>query len=57
MDVNALASLIKECDAREYTMIAATYGKGEGRGPDGIVAGHAYSLISFHEVIDQSNPV
>jgi len=38
-------------------MIAATYGQGEGVDGNGIVAGHAYSLISFHDVLDGGNPV
>ena len=46
------AALLKECDRREYTMIAATPGQGESLNAYGIVAGHAYSLISVTDVND-----
>ena len=56
-DANEFKSLIKFCDENQYTMIAATYGQGEGVDGNGIVAGHAYSLISCHEVKDEGKPV
>ena len=45
-DVNVLQAIIKSCDQRNYTMIAGTFGHGEAVDSQGIVAGHAYSLIS-----------
>jgi len=38
-------------------MIAGTYGQGEAVDSQGIVAGHAYSLISQHDVMDNGRPV
>ncbi len=45
-DVNALQAIIKSCDQRNYTMIAGTFGHGEAVDSQGIIEGHAYSLIS-----------
>ena len=30
-------------------MMAASHGQGENRGDEGVISGHAYSLISIHE--------
>ena len=30
-------------------MMAASHGQGEERSSDGVVSGHAYSIISVHE--------
>lgn len=55
--INQFKQVISTCDQREYTMIAATYGHGEGVDSMGIVAGHAYSLISYHDVSLNGKPV
>jgi Calpain family cysteine protease len=57
IDADEFKNLIKFCDKAEYTMIAATYGQGENVDDSGIVAGHAYSLISYIEVMDNGQPV
>lgn len=57
IDAEEFKSLIKFCDKTEYTMIAATYGKGENVDTSGIVAGHAYSLISCVDVLDNGRTV
>ena len=40
--------LLMWSDRRHFTMIAASHGQGENRNSDGIISGHAYSLISIH---------
>ena len=35
-------------------MMAASLGQGEDRNAEGVISGHAYSLISIHEVSDDS---
>lgn len=48
-EADEFRDLIKSCDAREYSMIAATYGQGENKDENRIISGHAYSVISYHE--------
>lgn len=42
--------MILNGEKRNYIMITSTYGEGESESGQGIVAGHAYSLLSAHEV-------
>ena len=46
--------LLMRSDQRNFTMIAASQGQGENRNAQGVVSGHAYSLISIHEVYDEN---
>ena len=41
--------MLKSADARNFTMMAASHGQGENRNDEGVISGHAYSLISIHE--------
>lgn len=38
-------------------MMAASHGQGEARNDEGVISGHAYSLISIHEVKHEGNNV
>lgn len=41
---------LKSSDIRGYSIMSSSYGQGENVNELGIVSGHAYSLISTHEV-------
>lgn len=41
---------IKEADTKQFNLMAGTRGQGEANNGMGIYGGHAYSLISAHEV-------
>ena len=41
---------MKDADKRSFMMMASTKGKGEKKKGDGIIVGHAYSLLSIFEV-------
>jgi hypothetical protein len=41
---------IKQADQRNFTLMTGTKGEGEEDNGLGIISGHAYSLISAHEV-------
>ena len=43
-------TMLEQCDKRNYTMMAASMGEGENQNADGVISGHAYSLISIHKV-------
>lgn len=38
-------------------MMAASHGQGENRNAEGVISGHAYSLISIHEFKHQGKDV
>ena len=38
-------------------MMAASHGQGEERSSEGVISGHAYSLISIHELENQGEQV
>lgn len=40
---------LKDSDRRNFTILASSQGKGEIESDDGVVSGHAYSVISVHE--------
>ena len=42
-------NMLKLADIRDFTMMAASHGQGEVTSDEGVVSGHAYSLISIHE--------
>jgi len=37
--------MLKSADARNFTMMAASRGQGENKNSEGVISGHAYSLI------------
>ena len=41
--------MLQSADARNFTMMASSHGQGENRNDEGVITGHAYSLISIHE--------
>lgn len=49
--------MLKSADHRQFTMMAASHGQGENRSAEGVISGHAYSLISIHEFKHQGNEV
>ena len=49
-DLDEFWELLKAADRRKFTMMASSLGDGEEENEDGIVSGHAYSLVSVHEV-------
>ena len=46
--------LLVRADSNNYTIIAASQGEGEHENDLGIISGHAYSIISVHQVIIQN---
>jgi len=46
--------MLKSADRRNFIMMAASHGQGENRNEEGVISGHAYSLISIHEIKDAS---
>ena len=49
--------MLKSADSRNFTMMAASHGQGENRNAEGVISGHAYSLISIHEFKHQGKDV
>jgi len=41
---------MQKCQIEGYNMTAGTQGSGEGATPLGLIEGHAYSVLSVHEV-------
>ena len=48
-DFEKFFDLLQSADKRNFTMMAASHGQGENRNDEGVISGHAYSLISIHE--------
>ena len=42
--------MLQSADKRNFTMMAASHGQGENRNDEGVISGHAYSLIAIHEI-------
>ena len=42
--------MLQSADRRRFIMMAASHGQGENRNDEGVISGHAYSLISIHEI-------
>ena len=42
--------MLKSADHRNFVMMVASTGQGENRNAEGVISGHAYSLISIHEL-------
>lgn len=53
----AFYNMLKQADRRNFTMMAASHGQGENRNEEGVISGHAYSLISIHEVKSEGQTV
>ena len=49
-NVEDFFDMLQSADARNFTMMAASHGQGENRTDEGVISGHAYSLISIHEL-------
>ena len=45
--------MLKLADQRNFTMMAASPAGSDSRQEEGVVQGHAYSLISIHQVTDK----
>ena len=54
---DAFFAMLKQADKRQFTMMAASTGQGEDRNDEGVISGHAYSLISIHEVKSEGKSV
>ena len=50
-DLDEFWKILKSADKRNFTLMAASLGEGEQENPEGIISGHAYSVISLHEFI------
>jgi len=50
-DIDEFWNIIKSADKRKFTLMAASLGEGEEENPEGIISGHAYSVVSCHEFI------
>ena len=48
-NVEDFFDMLQSADERNFTMMAASHGAGENRNDEGVISGHAYSLISIHE--------
>ena len=42
--------MLQSADKRNFIMMAASLGQGENKNDEGVISGHAYSLISIHEL-------
>ena len=52
-DLDKFWKKILACDKRNFKLTAGSNGQGENRGGNGIISGHAYSVISAFEVNHQ----
>lgn len=48
-DLDEFWQVLKSADRRHFTLMASSLGEGEEENDDGIISGHAYSVISMHE--------
>lgn len=49
--------MLQSADKRNFTMMAASHGQGEDRNDEGVISGHAYSLISINEFTHEGKEV
>jgi len=49
-DLEKFWKKIVACDKRNFKLSTGSKGEGEERNSNGIIQGHAYSVISVHEV-------
>ena len=49
--------MLQSADKRNFTMMAASHGQGENRNDEGVISGHAYSLISIHEFMSKGKEI
>lgn len=50
-------STLKQCDLKNYEMMAASHGQGEEQQKTGVISGHAYSLIAVKEFMHEDKLV
>ena len=50
-DTDEFFDLLSQADRKNFIMMASSKGKGEDRAERGIIFGHAYSLISIHQLL------
>lgn len=50
VDTEDFFKMLESADKRNFTMMSASHGEGEVKSAEGVVSGHAYSLISIHKV-------
>ena len=56
-DAEEFFAMLESADHRNFIMMAASHGEGENRNAEGIISGHAYSLISIHKVQSRGQEV
>jgi hypothetical protein len=56
-DLESFFDLLQMADKRNFTMMAASHGQGEVESADGVISGHAYSLIEIHEFENEGEMV
>ena len=50
-DFDEFWETLKSADRRKFTIMASSLGQGEEENEEGIISGHAYSVVSVHEFI------
>jgi len=48
--MNLFWEILKSADSRKFTLFASSLGHGEDENESGLISGHAYSVMSIHEV-------
>jgi hypothetical protein len=56
-DIDGFWTRLSRADKHSFTIMSATHGQGENVDASGIISGHAYSLISIHELETDEGPV
>lgn len=56
-NVDEFWAMLQRADRCGFTMMAASHGQGEERSADGVISGHAYSLISIYEFLHRGQEV
>lgn len=49
-EIDEFWQLLRSADRRSNTIIGSSLGEGEEENSDGIISGHAYSVVSAHEI-------
>ena len=49
-DMDKFWHIIDQADKRNFTIIGSSLGEGEEENSEGIISGHAYSVVSTHVV-------
>jgi calpain-15 len=56
-DLDDFWNELRDADRRQYIMIASSKGAGEEENEQGIISGHAYSLIDLYELESNGQPL